>query len=108
MLLIDPVRMLPSLLVPLVGVLVVGGFSPRSYLWAAFGLVGTVVFALIRWATFTYEIVRRPGGDQALAHQPLDPHHPAGTGARRRRVHPAHAPPSRPGRPEDRHRRERG
>ncbi|MFC5814446.1 PH domain-containing protein [Nonomuraea harbinensis] len=55
-LLIDPVRMLPSLLVPLVGVLVVGGFSPRSYLWAAFGLVGTVVFALIRWATFTYEI----------------------------------------------------
>ncbi|MDA0633038.1 PH domain-containing protein [Nonomuraea sp. MCN248] len=56
-LLIDPVRMLPSLLVPLVGVLVVGGFSSRSYLWAALGLVGTVVVAVIRWATFTYEIV---------------------------------------------------
>ncbi|MEV4217943.1 PH domain-containing protein [Nonomuraea sp. NPDC049725] len=57
MLLIDPVRMLPSLLVPLVGVLVVGGFSGRSYLWAALGLVGTVVFAVVRWATFTYEII---------------------------------------------------
>ncbi|MFB4287877.1 PH domain-containing protein [Nonomuraea sp. ATR24] len=56
-LLIDPVRMLPSLLVPLVGVLVVGGFSGRSYLWAALGLVGTVVFAVVRWATFTYEII---------------------------------------------------
>uniref|UniRef100_UPI001E307310 PH domain-containing protein n=1 Tax=Nonomuraea sp. SBT364 TaxID=1580530 RepID=UPI001E307310 len=56
-LLIDPVRMLPSLLVPLIGVLVVGGFSGRSYLWAALGLVGTVVFAVVRWATFTYEIV---------------------------------------------------
>ncbi|MEU1719735.1 PH domain-containing protein [Actinomadura sp. ATCC 39365] len=57
MLLIDPVRMLPSLLLPLVGVLFVGGFSARSYAWAAFGVVGTVVFAVIRWATFTYEIV---------------------------------------------------
>ncbi|WP_228010469.1 PH domain-containing protein [Nonomuraea phyllanthi] len=56
-LLIDPVRMLPSLLLPLVGVLFVGGFSARSYLWAALGVVGTVVFAIIRWATFTYEIV---------------------------------------------------
>lgn len=55
-LLIDPVRMLPSLLVPLIGVLLVGGFSTRSYVWAAVGLVGTVVVALIRWATFTYEI----------------------------------------------------
>ncbi|NUR88957.1 MAG: PH domain-containing protein [Nonomuraea sp.] len=56
MLLIDPVRMLPSLLLPLVGVLFVGGFSARSYAWAAFGVAGTVVFAVIRWATFTYEI----------------------------------------------------
>ncbi|MFC4006806.1 PH domain-containing protein [Nonomuraea purpurea] len=56
-LLIDPVRMLPSLLLPLVGVLFVGGFSPRSYGWAAFGVAGTVVFAIIRWFTFTYEIV---------------------------------------------------
>lgn len=56
-LLIDPVRMLPSLLVPLIGVLFVGGFSPRSYAWAAAGVVGTVLVAVIRWATFTYEIV---------------------------------------------------
>lgn len=56
-LLIDPVRMLPSLLLPLVGVLFVGGFSPRSFLWAAFGVAGTVVFAVIRWATFSYQIV---------------------------------------------------
>ncbi len=55
MLLIDPVRMLPSLLLPLAGVLVVGGFSGRSYLWAALGLVGTVVFAVVRWLTFTYD-----------------------------------------------------
>ncbi|MCK2217575.1 PH domain-containing protein [Actinomadura sp. ATCC 31491] len=55
-LLIDPVRMLPSLLLPLVGVLFAGGFSPRSYAWAAFGVVGTVLFAVIRWATFTYQI----------------------------------------------------
>lgn len=56
-LLIDPVRMLPSLLVPLIGVLFVGGFSARSYAWAAAGVVGTVLVAVIRWATFTYEIV---------------------------------------------------
>ncbi|MEQ4719726.1 PH domain-containing protein [Nonomuraea sp. B19D2] len=55
-LLIDPVRMLPSLLLPLVGVLFVGGFSARSYAWAALGVAGTVVFAVVRWATFTYEI----------------------------------------------------
>ncbi|TMR99332.1 hypothetical protein EJK15_07900 [Nonomuraea basaltis] len=57
MLLIDPVRMLPSLLLPLLGVLFVGGFSARSYGWATLGVVGTVVFAIVRWATFTYEIV---------------------------------------------------
>ncbi|NUW30868.1 PH domain-containing protein [Nonomuraea sp. SMC257] len=57
MLLIDPVRMLPSLLLPLVGVLFVGGFSGRSYLWAALGLVGTVAFAVVRWATLTYEVL---------------------------------------------------
>ncbi|MEU6779637.1 PH domain-containing protein [Nonomuraea angiospora] len=56
-LLIDPVRMLPSLLLPLVGVLFVGGFSAHSYAWAAMGVGGTVVFAIIRWATFSYEIV---------------------------------------------------
>ncbi|MFI6292094.1 PH domain-containing protein [Nonomuraea sp. NPDC050790] len=55
-LLIDPVRMLPSLLLPLVGVLFVGGFSPRSFLWAALGVAGTVVFAVIRWATFSYQL----------------------------------------------------
>lgn len=56
-LLIDPVRMLPSLLLPLVGVLFASGFSPRSFLWAALGVAGTVVFAVVRWATFAYEIV---------------------------------------------------
>ncbi|MGW3343454.1 PH domain-containing protein [Nonomuraea rubra] len=57
MLLIDPVRMLPSLLLPLVGVLFVGGFSARSYAYAAVGVLAAVVFATVRWATFTYEIV---------------------------------------------------
>ncbi|GAA2316272.1 PH domain-containing protein [Nonomuraea roseoviolacea subsp. roseoviolacea] len=56
-LLIDPVRMLPSLLLPLVGVLFVGGFSGRSYVWAAVGLAGTVAFAVVRWATLTYEVL---------------------------------------------------
>jgi putative membrane protein len=55
-LLIDPVRMLPSLLLPLVGVLFVGGFSARSYGYAAAGVIATVVFAVVRWVTFTYEI----------------------------------------------------
>ncbi|RBQ19661.1 hypothetical protein DP939_13060 [Spongiactinospora rosea] len=49
--------MLPSLFVPLVGVLFVGGFSPASFGWAAFGVVGTVVYSVVRWATFTYQIV---------------------------------------------------
>ncbi|MFD1933835.1 PH domain-containing protein [Nonomuraea mangrovi] len=53
-LLIDPVRMLPSLLVPLAGVLFVGGFSARSFGWAAVGVLGAVVFAVVRWATFSY------------------------------------------------------
>ncbi|MFC5828988.1 PH domain-containing protein [Nonomuraea insulae] len=56
-LLIDPVRMLPSLLLPLVGVLFVGGFSARSYGYAAAGVIAAVVYAIIRWATFTYEII---------------------------------------------------
>ncbi|MEO3863203.1 PH domain-containing protein [Acrocarpospora sp. B8E8] len=56
-LLIDPVRMLPSLLLPLGGVLVAGGFSPRSFVFAAMGVAGSIVFAVIRWATFTYTIV---------------------------------------------------
>ncbi|GAA0912282.1 PH domain-containing protein [Nonomuraea longicatena] len=56
-LLIDPVRMLPSLLLPLVGVLFVGGFSTRSFVWAALGVLGTVVYAVVRWATFSYRII---------------------------------------------------
>ncbi|MEV2267372.1 PH domain-containing protein [Nonomuraea africana] len=56
-LLIDPVRMLPSLLIPLVGVLFVGGFSPSSFGWAAFGVLGAIVYAVVRWATFSYRIV---------------------------------------------------
>ncbi|MEV5407567.1 PH domain-containing protein [Thermopolyspora sp. NPDC052614] len=56
-LLIDPVRTLKSLFVPLVGVLFVGGFSPRSFLWAGLGIVITVVYTSLRWATFTYQVV---------------------------------------------------
>ncbi|MEV0583573.1 PH domain-containing protein [Nonomuraea sp. NPDC050310] len=56
-LVIDPVRMLPSLLVPLIGLLFASGFSARSYLWASLGVAGTVVFAVVRWLTFTYGIV---------------------------------------------------
>ncbi|MCG5213930.1 PH domain-containing protein [Streptosporangium soli] len=56
-LLIDPVRMLPSLFLPLAGVLFVGGFSPASFGWAAMGIVGSIVFSVVRWATFTYQIV---------------------------------------------------
>ena len=55
-LLIDPVRTLPSLLLPLVGVLFVGGFSARSYAFAATGVIAAVVFSVVKWATFTYEI----------------------------------------------------
>ncbi|MFO7249548.1 MAG: PH domain-containing protein [Actinomycetes bacterium] len=55
-LLIDPLRTLRSLLLPLVGVLFVGGFSPRSFLWAAFGVVLTVIYTAVRWATFTYQV----------------------------------------------------
>ncbi|MEV4250574.1 PH domain-containing protein [Streptosporangium canum] len=55
-LLTDPIRMLPSLFLPLAGVLFIGGFSPGSFGWAAFGVVGSVVFAAVRWATFTYRI----------------------------------------------------
>ncbi|MFD1537981.1 PH domain-containing protein [Nonomuraea guangzhouensis] len=56
-LLIQPVRMIPSLLLPLVGLLFVGGFSGRSYLWAAIGVGVTFAFAVVRWAMFSYEIV---------------------------------------------------
>ncbi|NAS21599.1 PH domain-containing protein [Herbidospora sp. NEAU-GS84] len=48
--------MLPSLLVPLAGVLVAGGFSPRSFIWAALGVAGSVLYAVVRWATFSYTI----------------------------------------------------
>ncbi|MFC7100115.1 PH domain-containing protein [Nonomuraea rubra] len=34
-----------------------GGFSARSYAYAAVGVLAAVVFATVRWATFTYEIV---------------------------------------------------
>ncbi|MER7501812.1 PH domain-containing protein [Nonomuraea pusilla] len=57
MLLIHPVRTLPSFLLPLAGVLFVGGFSITSYVWALAGLGVAVLFALVRWATFTYVIV---------------------------------------------------
>ncbi|WP_344972095.1 PH domain-containing protein [Streptosporangium fragile] len=56
-LLTDPIRMLPSLFLPLVGVLFLSGFSPGSFIWAAVGAVGSVAFAAVRWATFTYRIV---------------------------------------------------
>ncbi|MEU8271161.1 PH domain-containing protein [Sphaerisporangium sp. NPDC049002] len=56
-LLIDPVRMLPSLVLPLVGVLFVGGFSLSSFVWAMLAVVGSVGYAAVRWATFTYQIV---------------------------------------------------
>jgi len=55
-LLIDPIRMLPTLLLPLAGVLVAGGFSPASFGWAALGVGGSVVYAVVRWATFTYRV----------------------------------------------------
>ncbi|WP_248961289.1 PH domain-containing protein [Sphaerisporangium perillae] len=55
-LLIDPVRMLPSLFFPLAGVLFVGGFSPSSFVWAALGVLGSIGYAAVRWATFTYRI----------------------------------------------------
>ncbi|MDP9866596.1 putative membrane protein [Streptosporangium brasiliense] len=57
MLLTDPIRMLPSLFLPLAGVLFIGGFSPGSFGWAAFGVIGSVVYAAVRWATFTYQVV---------------------------------------------------
>jgi putative membrane protein len=56
-LLIQPVRMIPSLLLPLVGLLFVGGFSGKSYLWAAVGVGVTFAIAVVRWAIFSYEIV---------------------------------------------------
>ncbi|MFC4536429.1 PH domain-containing protein [Sphaerisporangium dianthi] len=55
-LLIDPVRLLPSLFLPLAGVLFVGGFSSSSFIWAALGIVGSVGYAAVRWATFTFQI----------------------------------------------------
>ncbi|RJL34646.1 hypothetical protein D5H75_07345 [Bailinhaonella thermotolerans] len=48
--------MLPSIFLPLVGVLFFGGFSPVSFGFAALGVFGTVVYAVIRWATFTYQV----------------------------------------------------
>ncbi|MDH2424307.1 PH domain-containing protein [Sphaerisporangium sp. TRM90804] len=55
-LLIDPVRMLPSLFLPLAGVLFVGGFSPTSFLWALVAVLGSIGYAAVRWATFTYQV----------------------------------------------------
>ncbi|MFB9881597.1 PH domain-containing protein [Planobispora siamensis] len=57
MLLTYPIRMLPSLFLPLAGVLFIGGFSPGSFAWAAFAIVGSVVYSAVRWATFTYQVV---------------------------------------------------
>jgi putative membrane protein len=56
-LLIHPVRMLPSLFFPLLGLLFVNGFSGTSYIWVAGGVGVTFAFAVVRWATFSYEIV---------------------------------------------------
>ncbi|MEU9834540.1 PH domain-containing protein [Streptosporangium sp. NPDC048047] len=56
-LLTEPIRTLPSLLLPLTGVLFLGGFSSGSFGWAAFGLVGSVLYAAVRWATFTYQVI---------------------------------------------------
>lgn len=56
-LLIDPLRVLPSLLVPLAGVLFVGGFSPSSFFWAGLAVLGSVGYAVVRWLTFTYRVV---------------------------------------------------
>lgn len=56
-LLIYPVRVLPSLFLPLVGVLFVGGFSTESFGWAAGGILISLVYSVVRWATFTYSIV---------------------------------------------------
>ncbi|GIH69383.1 PH domain-containing protein [Sphaerimonospora thailandensis] len=55
-LLIDPIRLLPSLFLPLAGVLLVGGFSPASFGWAALAVVASAVYAVVRWATFTYDL----------------------------------------------------
>ncbi|MET8140555.1 PH domain-containing protein [Sphaerisporangium sp. NPDC005288] len=55
-LLTDLARMLPSLFFPLMGVLFVGGFSPSSFLWAAFGVVGSIGYAVVRWVTFTFRV----------------------------------------------------
>ncbi|RCG30704.1 hypothetical protein DQ384_14925 [Sphaerisporangium album] len=48
--------MLPSLFLPLAGVLFVGGFSPSSFIWALLAVVGSVGYAAVRWATFTYRV----------------------------------------------------
>ncbi|WP_307845436.1 PH domain-containing protein [Planomonospora sp. ID67723] len=56
-LLTDPIRMLPSLFLPLAGVLFLGGFSPGSFVWAALGIAGSVVYSAVRWATFTYQVI---------------------------------------------------
>lgn len=66
-LLIDPLRTLRSLFLPLVGVLFVGGFSPRSFVWAGLGILATVVYTIVRWATFTYQVV----GDRLELHRAL-------------------------------------
>ncbi|GII91963.1 PH domain-containing protein [Sinosporangium siamense] len=57
MMLIDPVRNLRALILPLAGVLFVGGFSPTSIVWAAVGVGGAVVFAVVQWFTFRYQII---------------------------------------------------
>ncbi|WP_283137997.1 PH domain-containing protein [Rhizohabitans arisaemae] len=56
-LLLDPVRMLPSMFIPLVGVFFFGGFSPVSYGVAAVIFAFSVAYSAVRWATFTYQVV---------------------------------------------------
>ncbi|GII54486.1 membrane protein [Planotetraspora thailandica] len=55
-LLIHPLRMLPSLLLPFGGLLLASGFSPTSVAVAALGVALSVAVAVVRWATFTYRV----------------------------------------------------
>nr|WP_246497147.1 PH domain-containing protein [Sphaerisporangium rubeum] len=49
--------MAPSLLLPLAGVLFVGGFAPSSFMWALVAVAASIGFAALRWATTTYQVV---------------------------------------------------
>ncbi|WP_084957739.1 PH domain-containing protein [Thermoactinospora rubra] len=57
-LLIHPIRLLPSLLVPPLLLVFASGFSPSSYIWVVAGVAGTIVVSLVRWAAFTYVVAQ--------------------------------------------------